>query len=400
MFVEFFYELREAGVPITPTAFLRLQKALNVGLINSLDDFYVSARAIMVKSERYFDLYDMVFAKHFHGVEREMEYEKELEAAIRLMLEEWLKDPAKIAEMLGIDPNSLPKLDIEELVKYFLERLKEQTERHDGGNRWIGTRGTSPVGHSGMNPAGMRVGGRGGGKTAVKIALERRYRDYTLDNRLNASQVGEALRRLKHLKPAGPKDKVNIDETIRQTVKNAGEIEIIFERSLRDRLKLIIMIDNGGWSMDPYIDVVQTLFNYAQAQFKQLRFFYFHNCIYDRVWEDPYRSKKPLEIVEFAKLDPETRLIMVGDAAMAPSELEHPAGNIYYYERQSNPGIQQLMFLAKTFRHSIWLNPMVEYAPKFNRGPYTTQKIARIFPMFGLSLDGLERAATRLMAKN
>jgi uncharacterized protein with von Willebrand factor type A (vWA) domain len=354
----------------------------------------------MVKSERYFDLYDRVFAKYFYGIERESEFEKELEETIRVLLEEWLHDPRYIAEILGIDPDSLPVLGPEDLVKYFLERLKEQSERHDGGNRWIGTGGTSPVGHSGFHPSGMRIGGSSRGTSAIKIALERRYRDYTLNSRLDVSQVGEALRRLKHLMPAGPKDCIDIDETIRETVRNAGEIEIVFSQSLRDRLKIILMIDNGGWSMEPYVEVVQTLFNYAQAQFKQLTLFYFHNCIYDRVWEDPQRSSKPVLTADLSRLDPHSRLIIVGDASMAPTELEHPQGSIYYYERQSKPAIEKLMFLSRLFRHSVWLNPMVQFAPDYSRGPYTVRRIATIFPMFALSLDGLERAVTRLMAKN
>lgn len=400
MFVEFFYDLRKAGLPVTPTAFLRLQKTLQMGLVSSLEDFYVAARAIMVKSERYFDLYDRVFARTFHGVDRPDGFEQELEEAIRALLEDWLRDPKERAEMLGIDPESLPKMDPEELVRYFLDRLREQTERHDGGNRWIGTGGTSPVGHSGFRPGGMRIGGTSGGKSAVKVALERRYRDYTQDNRLTLAQVGEALRRLKHLVPVGPRDRVNVDKTIRETVKNAGEIEIVFDRSLRDRLKVILLIDNGGWSMDPYVEVVQTLFNYARAQFKDLKTFYYHNCVYERVWEDPQRLYKPFPVSDFARLDPESRLVFVGDAAMAPEELEHPKGCIYYNEKQTRAGIEQLRFLARTFRHSAWLNPMVRYAPDFMAGPYTTQRIATIFRMFPLSLEGLDRAVSHLLSRN
>ena len=400
MFVEFFYDLRKAGMPISPTAFLRLQKVLYMGLVRSLDDFYVVARTLMVKSERHFDVYDRVFAKYFHGLDREGEFEKELEAALRALLEEWQRDPKEIAEMLGIDPDSISKLSPEELVRYFLERLKEQTERHDGGNRWIGTGGTSPVGHSGFHPGGMRVGGGSSGKSAIKVALERRYRDYTQDSRLTLSQVGEALRRLRHLLPVGPRDQVNVTETIRETVKNAGEIEIVFDPRLRDRLKVILLIDNGGWSMDPYVEVVQTLFNYARAQFKDLKIFFYHNCIYERVWEDPQRLHKPFPVVEFSRMDPESRLIFVGDAAMAPEELEHPRGCIYYNERQTKPGIDQLRFLAHSFRHSAWFNPMVRYAPDFSYGPYTTQRIATLFRMFALSLEGLERAGTYLLSKN
>lgn len=400
MFVDFFYDLREAGVPVNPTVFLRLQKALFIGLVENLDDFYVVARSVMVKSEKYFDLYDRVFAKYFYNIEMKDSFDEELEATMRLLIEDWLKDPEQLAELLDIDPQSILNLSIEELVEYYMQKLKEQTEAHHGGNRWIGTRGTSPLGHSGQNPGGIRIGGRSGARSAVKVAMERRYRDYNLNSRLTTSQVGEALRRLKHLKPAGPRDVVNIDKTITETVKNAGEIEIVFDRALRDKLKIILMIDNGGWSMDPYVEVVQTLFNYAKSQFKQLKIFYFHNTIYDKVWKDPTRRYKPIEIVDFARYDPETRLIIVGDASMAPSELEHQQGSVYLYERQAMPSIGRLKFLEKTFRHSAWLNPMVEYSPSFKRGPYTVPKIASIFSMFALSLEGLERTVTHLMRKN
>jgi uncharacterized protein len=400
MFVEFFYALRQVGIPVTPTAFLRLQQALSLGLVTSLHDFYVAARAIMVKSERYFDLYDRVFARVFHGVEDDPEWEQELEASIRTLLEQWLEDPRELAEMLGIDPDSLANLSPEELVRYFLDRLKEQTGRHDGGNRWIGTGGTSPVGHSGFHPGGMRVGGASRNRSAVKVAMERRYRDYTQDTRLSVSQVGEALRRLRHMVPAGPRDRINVDATIYQTVKNGGEIDIVFDRSLRDRLKVILMIDNGGWSMDPYVEVVQTLFNYAQAQFKQVRTFFFHNCVYDRVWEDPRRRAKPFPTPDFVRLDPESRLILVGDASMAPYELEHPRGCIAYNEPQSRPAEEWLRFLASVFRHRAWLNPMVQFAPDYARGSYTQRRIHDIIPMFPLSLDGLERAVAHIMSRN
>ena len=400
MFVNFFYDLRRAGISISPTAFLRFQEALHKGLVTSLDDFYVVARAVMVKSERYFDLYDRVFAKYFYDVDWEGEFEKELEETLRMLLEDWLKDPKQFADMMDIDPEIFGKLSPDELVQYFLDRQKEQTERHDGGDKWIGTGGTSPVGNAGFHPGGMRVGGRSLHKSAVKVAMERRYRDYTQDTQLSASQVGEALRRLKHLVPVGPRDQLNIDKTIRETVKNAGEIEIVFDRSFRDRLKVILMIDNGGWSMDPYIDVVQTLFNYAQAQFKQLKIFYFHNCIYDHVWEDPPRRYKPFHILEFSRLDPDSRIIVVGDAHMAPSELEHPHGSIYHYRGQTRAAIDQLIFLEETFERCVWLNPMVEYTGNFIRGPYTIRRIASIISMFPLSLNGLEQAATHLMAKN
>ncbi len=285
----------------------------------------------------------------------------------------------------------------EELLQYFLDRLKEQTEAHHGGSKWIGTGGTSPVGHSGFHPGGMRVGGVSRNKSAVKVALERRYRDYSQEGPLTESQMGEALKRLRNMVPHGPKDKVNIEKTIYETMRNAGEIEIVFDQSLRDRLKVILAIDNGGWSMDPYIGIVQTLFNYARAQFKDLKTFYFHNTIYDYLWEDPQRRLKPFPVVELPRLDPETRFIIVGDASMAPYELLSTDGSIYVGERSGKPSYMRLEFIAKTFRHSVWLNPVPQAEWPYTR---TIQHIREIFPMFELTLDGLEKAVTYLMRKN
>ncbi|MBW1722107.1 MAG: hypothetical protein JRH13_09605 [Deltaproteobacteria bacterium] len=397
MFTEFFYTLKKVGIPVSPTSFLRLQKALSMGLVNSIDDFYTAARAILVKSERYFDLYDQVFAHHFEGAELEDPDEFELSEIARAMLDEWLKSPEELARALGVDEKELSGMTPEELIQYFLDRLKEQTEAHHGGHKWIGTGGTSPVGHSGYHPGGMRVGGVSGNKSAVKVAMDRRYRDYSQEGPLTQSQMGEALKRLRNMVPVGPKDQVNIDETIYQTMKNAGEIEIVFDRSLKDRLKVILAIDNGGWSMDPYIEVVQTLFNYARAQFKDLKTYFFHNTIYDRLWEDPPRRYKPFKVDEMARLDPETRVIIVGDASMAPYELMATDGSIHLEERSGRPSIERLRFIAKTFPHSVWLNPKMKVEWPYTR---TIGVIREIFPMFELTLDGLEKAVRYLMSKN
>jgi len=397
MFVDFFYVLKRVGIPVSPTSFLRLQRALGMGLINSLDDFYTAARSILVKSERYFDLYDQVFAHYFEGAELVEPDEFELSEIVQTMLEEWLKDPEGLAEALGVDEEELSKMSPEELIKYFLERLKEQTEAHHGGSKWIGTRGTSPVGHSGFHPGGMRVGGVSRNKSAVKVAMDRRYRDYSQEGPLTQSQIGEALKRLRNMIPVGPKDEVNIDETIYQTTKNGGEIEIIFDRSLRDRLKIILAIDNGGWSMDPYIEMVQVLFNYARSQFKDVKTFFFHNTIYDALWEDPPRRYKPCSVNELVRLDPETRFIIVGDASMAPYELMATDGSIHIEERSGRPSLERLQFISKTFSRSVWLNPKLEVEWPYTR---TINIIREIFPMFELTLDGLEKAVVHLMSKN
>jgi uncharacterized protein with von Willebrand factor type A (vWA) domain len=396
MFIDFFYKVKDYGIPVSPTSFLTLHRALNKGLISSLEDFYTASRSILIKSERYFDLFDQIFAHHFKGVELP-DYEGiEIDEMAKAMLDQWLKDPESIAEVLGMDESELNKMTPDELIEYFKKRLQDQTERHDGGSKWIGTGGRSPVGHSGYHPGGMRVGGVSRNKSAVKVAMERRYKDYSLEGPLTESMMGEALKRLRNLIPAGPMDQVNVDETIYQTMKNGGEIEIIFDRDLKDRLKIILAIDNGGWSMDPYISVVQTLFDYSRAQFKDLKTYFFHNTIYDTVWEDPARLKKPVRVDELAKRDPETRLIIVGDASMAPYELMARDGSLYINERSGRPGIESLMFLAETFKHNVWFNPASARIWNYTS---TIKTISNIFPMFELSIDGLEKAVKQLMTK-
>ncbi len=396
MFVDFFYQMRESGIPVSPTSFLTLHKALRSGLIGSLDDFYTASRTILVKSERYFDLFDRIFAHYFEGAELPEQEGVALDDMARTLLETWLENPKLLADALGMDESELKKMTPEELIDYFKERLKEQTERHDGGNKWIGTGGTSPVGHSGYHPEGMRVGGVSRNRSAIKVAMDRRYKDYALDGPLTQAMVGEAIKRLRHLRPSGPKDRVNVEATIYQTMKNAGEIEIVFGQSLKDRLKVILAIDNGGWSMDPYVEVVQTLFNYAKAQFKEVKTFFFHNTIYDILWKDASRYREPARVDEFAALDTETRLILIGDASMAPYELMARDGSIHLEERSGKSSIERLKFLAETFRHNVWLNPvpvsMWNYTP-------TITAIGAIFPMFELSIDGLEKAVTKLMSK-
>ena len=396
MFIEFFYKLKTAGIPISPTSFLTLQRALNQGLINSLTEFYTASRAILIKSERYFDIFDQVFAHQFQGAEMPDYEGLELTEAARALLDEWLKDPKALALALDIDESDLSRLTPEELIEYFKERLEEQKKRHRYGSKWIGTGGTSPVGHSGHHPGGMRVGGVSRNRSAVKVALDRRYKDYSLKGPLKQDMIGEALKRLRNMIPVGPKDRVDIHETIYQTMKNCGEIEIVFSRSLKDRLKVILAIDNGGWSMDPYIPVVQTLFDYARDQFKDLKTYFFHNTVYDALWEDASRTHRPQRISEFASFDRETRLIMVGDASMAPYELMASEGSIHIEERSGKPSIDQLKFLTQTFPHAVWLNPISSEMWDYTQ---TISMIRQIFPMFELSIDGLEEAVRHLMSK-
>lgn len=396
MFIDFFYKLKEVGIPVSPTSFLTLHKAIANGLVNSVDDLYTAARTILVKSEKFFDSYDQVFAHIFDGAELPDVDEVALDLLAESMLHEWLKDPKSLADALGVDEKKLSEMTPEELLEYFKERLKDQDGRHDGGSKWIGTGGTSPVGHSGVHPGGLRVGGGSRNRSAVKVANERRYKEYSVHGVLTKNSIGEALKRLRNLVPQGAKNQLNIDATIYQTMRNGGEIELVFERGVVDRLKIVLAIDNGGWSMEPHVDLVQTLFSYSKTQFKDLKTYFFHNTIYDLLWEDPGRYKKPIQIKDFNKFDPDTRLIIVGDASMAPYELMSTDGSIYAFERSGMPSIEQLKFLAGYFPRAIWLNPIPH-----THWPYThsINVIQSIFPMFELSLDGLEKGVQYLMRR-
>lgn len=395
MFIDFFYKLKEVGLPVSPTSFLTLHKAIGSGLVNSIDDLYTAARTILVKSEKFFDIYDQVFAHIFAGAELPDVDEVALDLLAQSMLHEWLKDPKTLADALGIDEKKLSQMTPEELLEYFKQRLKDQEGRHDGGSKWIGTGGTSPVGHSGVHPGGLRVGGGSKSRSAIKVANERRYKDYSVHGVLTKSSIGEALKRLRNLVPQGAKDQLNIDATVYQTMRNGGEIELVFERGIVDRLKIILAIDNGGWSMEPHVDLVQTLFSYSKTQFKDIKTYFFHNTIYDLLWEDPARYRRAVQIKDFNRLDPDTRLIIVGDASMAPYELMSTDGSIYAFERSGRPSIDQLKFLAGYFPRAIWLNPI----PK-SHWPYThsINVIQSIFPMYELSLDGLEKSVQYLMS--
>ncbi|BCL60225.1 hypothetical protein DGMP_09180 [Desulfomarina profundi] len=396
MFINFFFQLKEAGIPVSPTSFLTLHRAMNGGLVASLDDFYTVARTILVKSEKFFDLYDRVFSHIFEGEALVLPQDFEFDFLAHSLLQEWLKDPKTMAGALGLDEKKMSHMSVEELLDYFQKRLQEQDGRHDGGSKWIGTGGTSPVGHSGYHPGGMRVGGQSRNRSAVQVAAERRYRDYSTEAPLTQASIGEALKRLRNLVPKGAQDQINIDASIYQTMKNGGEIELVFERGIVDRLKIILAIDNGGWSMDPYVHIVRTLFSYSKSQFKDLKTFFFHNTIYDYLWKDPARYRQPVKIDELSRLDPETRLIIVGDASMAPYELMAADGSIYATERSGKPSIERLRFLAKTFESAIWLNPTPRRQWEYT---HTIKVIRTIFPMFELTLDGLEKGVACLMER-
>lgn len=396
MFADFFLKLRSAGIPVNFKSFLNLQRALCLGLIGSLYDFYVSARSILVKSEKYFDLYDRIFSEFFEEADESDFSPVAPDEKTAELLKKWLDTAADERRPFDADELQLRNLTPAQLMEYYRDRLADQDDRHDYGTKWIGTSGTSPTGHSGFYPSGMRVGGKASQQSAMKVAGDRRYKDYSTGAPLSSAAMTEALKRLRNMIPHGPLDEVDVDATITRTMENCGDIEIVFRQSLRDRLKVILMIDNGGISMDPYVETVKRLFDHAHSYYKDLKVYYFHNVIYDNVWIDPSRTVSPVRVDRLLRADPETRLIIVGDASMSPYELLYREGIIHTEDRANAPGLYYLKALQKAFGHAVWLNPVPDYLWQYTN---TIGIIREIFPMFEVSLDGLEKAVESLMAK-
>ncbi len=384
IFETFFYALRKAGLKIGLGEWLVLLDALSKGVVEpSLDDFYRVARALLVKSETYYDLYDRVFAATFANGKLPTE-------AVGELLE-WLKNPKTFA---GQMPSELEKKAIAELQKLFAERLAEQTERHDGGSRWIGTGGTSPFGNGGFSPGGMRVGGIGGGRSAAQIAMERRFADYASDRVLDTRSLAVALKRLRRLSPNLGDLELDIDETIDKTSKNAGELDIVFSPPRKNQARVLLMMDAGG-SMEPFAHTVEQLFSAASQlnHWKKFDAFTFHNCVYEKIFTRIATQKDVLTADVMKERPPETYLIMVGDALMAGSELTEKYGAIQLSHQNEIPGIVWLHRLRSKFTRCVWLNPVEE---RFWNG-WTIRLIADIFPMFPLTLGGLDKAIDHLL---
>jgi uncharacterized protein with von Willebrand factor type A (vWA) domain len=273
--------------------------------------------------------------------------------------------------------------------------LREQRERHDGGKRWIGTGGMSPFGNGGMHPTGMRVG-EGGSRSAMQLAEERRFREYRNDVVLDVRRVDVALRMLRDLGRDGAPEELDLDETIEKTSKNAGELELVIRPPRRNRAKVILLMDVGG-SMDPYSHLVNQLFTAASraGRFARFRAFYFHNCVYEAIYEDA-AFRKSLALADLLHTsDRDEKLVLVGDAAMHPAELLEPYGALYYYavNQTATPGLHWMRLLAEHFRRTAWLNPE---PPEAWRLP-TARILSGLFPMFALTLNGLDEAVKHLV---
>jgi len=389
-FVPFLYELRARKVKVGAQEALALAKALALGLHDSsLDGFYHLARAICVHRESDLDKFDEAFLSHFKGVTA---------SSIELVdeLDEWLKDPANRKELSPEELAALETLDMEALKKLFEERMKEQKGRHQGGSHWIGSGGTSPFGQMGAHPSGLRVGQKGGGRSAMGIADARKFRPYRSDLLLDVRQIEVALRKLRAFHREGQPDELDIEGTIDATAKNAGELEIKMRPPRKSNVRVLLFMDVGG-SMDPHIELVSRLFSAAKraSNIRSLRTYYFHNCVYGRVYQtDRFAEPMPVDDI-LHEVGPEWKLVMVGDAAMHPAELLGAGDYEYYATGHHGPpqtGMKWLTKLADHFRRTAWLNPD---PPSYWRGG-TAEQIASVFPMFHMTLDGLGDAITHL----
>lgn len=394
MFVNFFYHLRLRGLPVTSTELLTLLEALTRGLEGtSLERFYTLARSVMVKRVEHYDLYDQAFAEFFQDKPFDMSLLPELTDQVL----DWLQDPRALRALDEQERAMLQALDLDELRRQFAERLQEQTERHDGGSRWIGTGGTSPFGQGGTNPAGVRVG-EGGQRTAVQVAQARRFRNLRSDMTLDVRQMGVALRKLRVLTRANQALELDIDETIDATANNAGDLELIFRSPRKNNVKLLLLMDVGG-SMTPYTRLSSQLFSAAHqaTHFKQFESYYFHNCPYDVVYKDMERREGVSTKQLLKDKDASWTCIVVGDAAMAPGELMYAGGSIDLYHLNDISGFSWLSRIKETMPRSVWINPD---PPHYWSSAFTVTRIQSLFEMFPLTLSGIEEAVSALRRKH
>jgi uncharacterized protein with von Willebrand factor type A (vWA) domain len=393
MFTDFFYILRNAGVPVTLKEFLAFLDAMESHVIDpDVEDFYYLARTTLVKDERFIDPFDKAFAHYFKGAE------KFVAALLGDIPPEWLEGPMDkmftdeeieaIKTMGGWDA----------VLEAFRERLAEQDEEHHGGDKWIGTGGTSPYGSGGYNPEGIRVG-EGGQRQgrAMKVWEQRTYKTLAHDVILNTRNIKLALKRLRHFTREGIADELDIATTIRDTARNGAMWDIVMRPSRRNRVKVLIFFDIGG-SMTPHVRRCEQLFSSSRSEFKHLETYYFHNCIYENVWQEEHRwegKTKTFDILH--KYNRDYRVIIVGDASMSPYELVQVGGSIDHFNDE--PGMTWLARIKDAFPHTIWLNPEPE-----SDWPYveSIKMIHSIFDgrMYALTLDGLAEAMDFLRKKH
>ena len=389
MLIDFFYTLKDAKIPVTIKEFLTLLEALDQQLIEqSFDDFYYLARLVLVKDEAHYDKFDRAFGQYFKGVHGAFEGN----SAIPL---DWLLKRME-RELTPEQQAALEKYGYDKLMDRLNELLKEQKERHEGGSKWIGTGGTSPFGNGGTNPEGIRIGGAGGKRTAVKVWEQRAYRDYDGERELGTRNIKVALRRLRKFARQGLDEELALDATIRATASNAGYLDIKMQPERKNNIKVLMLFDVGG-SMDDHIERTEELFSASKTEFKNMEFFYFHNCVYDFLWKNNRRRNAE----RFATWDilrkypPDTKLIFVGDATMSPYEVLQPGGSVEYNNEEA--GSAWLARFCNAFPKFIWLNPEPEASWQYRQSIAVIRQIMnnRMFP---ITIDGLERGM-RLLSK-
>lgn len=389
MFTDFLFHLRTRGLKVSLSEWLPLIRALSQGHARSdLTVFYHLSRSLLVKRETEYDLFDQAFAEFFRDVEGQFEVSDELL--------EWLSNPILPRELTAEERAALEALDFDELRKRFEERLDEQTERHDGGDRWIGTGGTSPFGHGGTNPAGVRIGGSGGGRSAIQIASDRRFRNLRSDRVLDTRQIGMALRRLRRLGKEDGLEELDLEATIDKSAKNGGDIDLVFAPPRRNRIKLLLLLDVGG-SMDSHADLSERLFSAAHAanHFQNFEHLFFHNCPYERLYTDMYQGKGEATSDVLKRLDHRWSVLFVGDAWMSPYELTHAGGAIDYFHNNRTTGLEWLRRFRERCPNSLWLNP----EPKRIWTAPSVRLIRQVFPMHELTLDGIAEAVDVLAGR-
>jgi uncharacterized protein with von Willebrand factor type A (vWA) domain len=395
MLIDFFYTLRAAKLPVSVRELLTLLEALQANVVGpsnpdacSMDDFYYLARTTLVKDEKHYDKFDQAFAAYFKGVDTVADFTKPIPA-------DWLRQ--EMGRLLSDEQKAkAPKMDWDELMETLKKRLEEQKERHAGGNKWIGTGGTSPFGHGGHNPQGIRIGGTGGNKSAVKVWEQRAYRDYDDNQELGTRNIKVALRRLRKFARQSPELELDLGGTIRATAANAGYLDIQMIPQRHNNVKVLLLMDVGG-TMDDHIQGVEELFSAVKSEFKHLEFYYFHNCVYDFMWRNNqrrYAEKFPTwDIIR--KYNKDHKLIFVGDATMSPFEILQPGGSVEYSNEEA--GAEWLQRLTHAFPQFAWINPEPQGLWPYRQSIGLIQQLMgqRMFP---LTLKGLEDTM-RLLSK-
>jgi uncharacterized protein with von Willebrand factor type A (vWA) domain len=392
MFFSFVDELRAAGIPASKKEHLTLLEALDADIIATRpEDFYYLARATFVKDEGLLDRFDQVFGKVFKGLDTDYG-----EGAVPVP-EEWLRKVAGLyltAEQMA-EIKALGSW--EEIMETLKKRLEEQKERHQGGSKWIGTGGTSPYGHSGYNPEGVRIGGEGRHGRAVKVWDQREFRNLDSKVELGTRNIKIALRRLRRFAREGAADELDLDETIAGTARQ-GWLDIRMRPERHNAVKLLLFLDVGG-SMDPHVRLTEELFSAATSEFKNLEFFYFHNCPYEAVWKDNRRrtsERTPLWDV-LHKYGHDYKLVFVGDASMSPYEITHPGGSVEHYNEEA--GTVWLQRMTTTYPAAIWLNPIAEQYWNYTSSIQIVRQLmqGRMYP---LTLEGLDEGMRALTRKS